>query len=200
MAEKRTNNKNSNLFQSFIQWYKKRRERKIQKRKASNKSKVREYVEAILVAFVAAMILRILLVQAFRIPTGSMKDTLLVGDFLLVNKFIYGVRTPDHIGLSSFVQIGPCQINHIRQIDGQFGIIQQQLYPGAQPLVRVTFHNDAHFTAVLSTQKSFQSSAAQAFSSFRRHSSSHSGQALFRSASNLSMHSPHSSSMLGVSP
>ena len=99
MAENRSIKTDSNLFQSFIQWHKKRRDKKIQKRKASNKSKVREYVEAILVAFAAAMILRILVVQAFRIPTGSMKDTLLVGDFLLVNKFIYGVRTPDHIPL-----------------------------------------------------------------------------------------------------
>ncbi|MBN2009065.1 signal peptidase I [candidate division KSB1 bacterium] len=63
------------------------------------KNIIREYTEAILVALVAAMILRMLVVQAFRIPTGSMKDTLLVGDFLLVNKFIYGVRTPDRIPL-----------------------------------------------------------------------------------------------------
>jgi len=68
-------------------------------KKPRQKNIVREYVEAILVALVAAMILRILVVQAFRIPTGSMKDTLLVGDFLLVNKFIYGVRTPDRIPL-----------------------------------------------------------------------------------------------------
>lgn len=99
MAEKQKTTTISNILQSFIQWYKKRRDLKRQKRKASNKSKVREYVEAILVAFAAAMILRILVVQAFRIPTGSMKDTLLVGDFLLVNKFIYGVRTPDHVPL-----------------------------------------------------------------------------------------------------
>ena len=64
-----------------------------------NKNIVREYVEAILVALIAALILRIFVIQAFRIPTGSMKDTLLVGDFLLVNKFIYGVRTPDRIPL-----------------------------------------------------------------------------------------------------
>jgi signal peptidase I len=71
--------------------------------KKENKPKkniVREYTEAIAVALVAALILRILLVQAFRIPTGSMKDTLLIGDFLLVNKFIYGVRTPDRIPLT----------------------------------------------------------------------------------------------------
>ncbi len=68
-----------------------------QKRGKKNKNKVREYTEAILVALLAAMFLRAFVVQAFRIPTGSMKDTLLVGDFLLVNKFIYGVRTPDRI-------------------------------------------------------------------------------------------------------
>ncbi|NOZ62581.1 MAG: signal peptidase I [Calditrichaeota bacterium] len=66
---------------------------------ARNKGIVREYAEAIIVALIAAFILRIFVIQAFRIPTGSMKDTLLVGDFLLVNKFIYGVRTPDRIPL-----------------------------------------------------------------------------------------------------
>ena len=67
------------------------------KQKPKNKNIFREYSEAILFALVAALILRIFVVQAFRIPTGSMEDTLMVGDFLLVNKFIYGVRTPDKI-------------------------------------------------------------------------------------------------------
>ena len=64
------------------------------------KNVVREYVEAFGVAIIAALILRALVIQAFRIPTGSMKDTLLVGDFLLVNKFIYGARTPDRIAFT----------------------------------------------------------------------------------------------------
>ena len=63
------------------------------------KGGLRDFSEAILVAFIAAMILRVFVIQAFRIPTGSMKDTLRVGDFLLVNKFIYGVRTPSQIPL-----------------------------------------------------------------------------------------------------
>ncbi|MFQ5825154.1 MAG: signal peptidase I [bacterium] len=67
------------------------------KRQTRKKNKVREYTEAIVVALLAAMFLRAFVIQAFRIPTGSMKDTLKVGDFLLVNKFIYGVRTPDRI-------------------------------------------------------------------------------------------------------
>jgi|YelNatPaOPRAMG01_1025707.scaffolds.fasta_scaffold00014_47 signal peptidase I len=56
-----------------------------------------EWVKSILFAVLAALVLRIFVIEAYRIPTGSMKDTLLIGDFLLVNKFIYGVRTPDHI-------------------------------------------------------------------------------------------------------
>ncbi len=69
------------------------------KKKVKKKGILREYAEAIAVALVAALILRALVIQAFRIPTGSMKDTLLIGDFLLVNKFIYGVRTPSRLPL-----------------------------------------------------------------------------------------------------
>ncbi|HDL19296.1 MAG TPA: signal peptidase I [Bacteroidetes bacterium] len=68
-------------------------------KKQPEKSKLREYTDAIIFAVIAATILRIFVVQAFRIPTGSMEKTLMVGDFLLVNKFIYGVRTPDKIPL-----------------------------------------------------------------------------------------------------
>jgi len=62
-----------------------------------SKSLIGEYGHAFAVALVAVLILRELVIQAFRIPTGSMKDTLMVGDFLLVNKFIYGARTSNHI-------------------------------------------------------------------------------------------------------
>ena len=69
------------------------------RKEKSSKNSARETVEAVLIALIAAMLLRAFVVQAFRIPTGSMKDTLLVGDFLLVNKFVYGVRTPDRLPL-----------------------------------------------------------------------------------------------------
>ncbi|MBD3375586.1 signal peptidase I [candidate division KSB1 bacterium] len=68
--------------------------------KSRKKSAFREYVEAFGVALIAALILRALVIQAFRIPTGSMKDTLLVGDFLLVNKVIYGSQTPTRIAFT----------------------------------------------------------------------------------------------------
>jgi signal peptidase I len=57
--------------------------------KVRRKSVLREYTEAILVAVLLALLIRTFVVQAFKIPSGSMIPTLLVGDHILVNKFIY---------------------------------------------------------------------------------------------------------------
>src|SRR5262249_22150139 len=58
------------------------------------KSVVREYAEAILIAILLALLIRTFVVQAFKIPSGSMIPTLLIGDHILVNKFIYRFRDP----------------------------------------------------------------------------------------------------------
>jgi signal peptidase I len=58
------------------------------------KSTLREYAEAIIIALLLALFIRTFVVQAFKIPSGSMLDTLLIGDHILVNKFIYGVKNP----------------------------------------------------------------------------------------------------------
>ncbi len=58
------------------------------------KSKTREWTESIVVALVLALIIRTFVVQAFKIPSGSMEDTLLIGDHLLVSKFVYGMQIP----------------------------------------------------------------------------------------------------------
>ena len=53
-----------------------------------------EYLESLAVALVLAFVIRTFVVQAFKIPSGSMLETLQIGDHLLVNKFIYGLRNP----------------------------------------------------------------------------------------------------------
>src|SRR5688572_25410233 len=54
------------------------------------KSTTREYYEALLIAVIFVNFARIFVFQAFKIPTGSMEDNLLVGDHIIVNKFAYG--------------------------------------------------------------------------------------------------------------
>ena len=54
------------------------------------KSTIREYFESIVIAVILALFIRTFVVQAFKIPTGSMEENLLIGDHLLVNKFVLG--------------------------------------------------------------------------------------------------------------
>jgi len=58
------------------------------------KSSLRENIEAIILAIILALFVRSFIIQAFKIPSGSMKNTLQIGDHILVNKFIYGVKLP----------------------------------------------------------------------------------------------------------
>ncbi len=58
------------------------------------KSSLRENIEAVIIAIIIAMFIRTFIVQAFKIPSGSMLETLQIGDHILVNKFIYGVKIP----------------------------------------------------------------------------------------------------------
>ena len=65
-----------------------------QQKKAKIKAVVREWAEAIAIAFVLAVFIRTFFIQAFRIPSGSMRMTLLEGDRLIVNKLQYGPKIP----------------------------------------------------------------------------------------------------------
>lgn len=58
------------------------------------KKPVRETIEAVIIALILAMLIRAFCVQAFKIPSSSMEDTLLIGDHILVSKFAYGMQVP----------------------------------------------------------------------------------------------------------
>lgn len=64
------------------------------------KNRPKEFFDALIYAAVVAFIIKIFLFEAYRIPTGSMENTLLVGDFLLVTKFTYGATTPRNVPFS----------------------------------------------------------------------------------------------------
>jgi signal peptidase I len=62
--------------------------------KMEKKKFIKEYLEPFVVAVLIALFIRAFVVQAFQIPSSSMEPTLLIGDYLLVNKFTYGIRIP----------------------------------------------------------------------------------------------------------
>lgn len=66
---------------------------------AQKKSELRQWGEALIVAFVVVLIVRTLLFDLFRIPTPSMEENLLVGDYLFVSKLHYGTRLPMSVGV-----------------------------------------------------------------------------------------------------
>ena len=60
----------------------------------TKKSKLREYASALFWAALLALVIRTFILQTFEIPSGSMENTLLTGDYLVANKFLYGLRIP----------------------------------------------------------------------------------------------------------
>ncbi len=63
-------------------------------KKTNIKEKIIEYAKSIVVAFVIYLVISTTIIKATQIYSGSMEDTLLIGDFLFINKFIYGIKIP----------------------------------------------------------------------------------------------------------
>jgi signal peptidase I len=66
----------------------------VKEERMGKKKIIKEYIEPIGIAILIALLIRTFIVQAFKIPSSSMEPTLQVGDHLLVNKFIYGIKIP----------------------------------------------------------------------------------------------------------
>ncbi|MCX7835181.1 MAG: signal peptidase I [bacterium] len=97
--ELKLENKEESFREKFDRW------RLNNFKKTAKKTKKKKWTETIVSIVLVVILIRTAVAEAFRIPSGSMEDTLLVGDFLLVNKFIYGTKTPDWIGIP-MTQIG----------------------------------------------------------------------------------------------
>jgi signal peptidase I len=109
-----------------------------------------EWLRSIIIALALFLVIRTFIVEAFRIPTGSMENTLLVGDFLLVNKLSYGLRIPfTHVRLFTFrhPQLGDIVVfrppheqnmDYVKRIVGLAGdtlmMRNQVLYRNGEPL------------------------------------------------------------------
>lgn len=96
------------------------------------KEKTKEFFEQLLFAAIAAFIIITFVIQNTRIPTGSMENTILVGDFVLVNKFIYGSSSPKYIPFTE-VEIPYFRLPAIK--DPQPGDIVVFEFPGDRDLI-----------------------------------------------------------------
>jgi len=76
-----------------------------QEKMKKSKSAPRETIGFLFITIGIALVIRAGVVYPFKIPTGSMEGSLLVGDHILCNKFVYGIRTPDWIGIP-YTKIG----------------------------------------------------------------------------------------------
>jgi signal peptidase I len=107
-------------------------------RQRKAKSVVREYVEAFVFAIVLALVMRQFVVQAFKIPSASMETTLLVGDHILVNKFLYYFTPPKRLDIVVFKFPWEEDRDFIKRVIGLPGervqVRDWQVYVNDQPL------------------------------------------------------------------
>jgi signal peptidase I len=82
---------------------------------------MKEWVEPVIIAAVLALIIRTFIVQAFKIPTGSMRPTLIEGDRILVNKFIYKFKQPERGDVIVFVSPEDKKKDFIKRLVGLSG-------------------------------------------------------------------------------
>ena len=128
---------------------------------------IREYAEALLCAGALALIIRAFFMQAFTIPSGSMLDTILIGDYVLVNKMSYGVKIPftdtymfrtgepEHGDIIVFKYPRDTKVDYIKRVVGVPGDVlemrNEKFYRNGQ-LVQEDY---AHYTTPFSRYDNF---------------------------------------------
>lgn len=102
------------------------------------RSVIWEYVEAIVIAIVLAFLIRKFVIQAYKIPSGSMLETLQIGDHILVNKFIYRFTEPKRGDIIVFKYPGDKKRDFIKRLVGLPGetleIKDKKVYINGSPL------------------------------------------------------------------
>ncbi len=111
--------------------------------------KVWEYAKSILIALFIALLIRTFIVQAFRIPSGSMIPTLLVGDHILVNKLVYRFGDPKRLDVAVFKFPLDPKKDYIKRVIGLPGdkveIVNKVVYINGKPLKEpYVQHTDPH--------------------------------------------------------
>ncbi|MFO7892932.1 MAG: signal peptidase I [Longimicrobiales bacterium] len=128
-----------------------------------------EWIKSLVIALTLFLIIRTFVIEAFRIPTASMENTLLVGDFLLVNKVVYGAQVPGtHVRLPAFVEpeVGDVVVfspphdptkNYVKRLVGMAGdtlemrdkVLFRNGDPVAEEYVRYADRLDIHWPSML---------------------------------------------------
>jgi signal peptidase I len=107
-------------------------------KRRKEKSQFREYAESIILAVILALVMRQFVVQAFKIPSGSMEETLLIGDHILVNKFLYHFAKPKRFDVIVFQYPWEEDRDFIKRVIGLPGdtveLRNRQVYVNGQPL------------------------------------------------------------------
>jgi signal peptidase I len=104
-----------------------------EKRPKTQKEKAKEFIESLIFAAIAAFFIITFIVQNTRIPTGSMEDTILVGDFVLVNKFVYGSESPKYIPFTQ-IEIPHFRLPALRKVHRKDIVVFE--YPGDRDLLK----------------------------------------------------------------
>lgn len=99
------------------------------------KEKIKEFFESLLFAAIAAFFIITFVIQNTRIPTGSMEDTILVGDFVLVNKFIFGASSPKYIPFTE-IELPFFRLPSLKEPKAKDIVVFE--YPGDRDQLRAT--------------------------------------------------------------